>query len=95
MSLRPSGPEEPIFFRGNGATECESFVNKVNRYTWKSGQSDDSKWIAHFAMSCLTGKALRWSMQLDKDTRKDWDLLSAALLLNYTEDVVDNEAEPR
>ncbi|KAG8927107.1 hypothetical protein FRC00_002277 [Tulasnella sp. 408] len=89
------GPEEPLFFHGNGARECENFVNTVNRYAWKSGKSEDSKWIAHFAMSCLTGKALRWAMQLDKDTRKDWDLLSAALLLNYTEDAEGNEAELR
>ncbi|KAG8925740.1 hypothetical protein FRC01_009763 [Tulasnella sp. 417] len=86
-------PEEPLFFWGNSATECESFVNTVNRYAWKSGKSDDSKWIAHFAMSCLSGKALRWAMQLDRNTRKDWDLLSAALLLEYKEDVNNNGPE--
>ncbi|KIO24369.1 hypothetical protein M407DRAFT_244462 [Tulasnella calospora MUT 4182] len=87
--------EEPLFFRGNGATECEDFVNTVNRYAWKSGKAEDPKWAAHFAMSCLSGKALRWSMQQDKNTRSDWDLLSVALLLEYTEDLEDKESELR
>ncbi|KAG8925741.1 hypothetical protein FRC01_009764 [Tulasnella sp. 417] len=87
--------EEPLFFRGKGATECEDFVNTVNRYAWKSGKSGDPEWAAHFAMSCWSGKALRWSMQLDRNTRKDWDLLSTALLLNYSEDVEDSESNLR
>ncbi|KAG8925738.1 hypothetical protein FRC01_009761 [Tulasnella sp. 417] len=46
-------------------------------------------------MSCLSGKALRWAMQLDRNTRRDWDLLSTALLLEYTGDVEDNGTELR
>lgn len=95
VSLPSLEPEEPLFCRGNGATECENFVNAVNRHAWKFDKSDDSKWTANFAMSCMNGKALRWSMQLDRNTRKDWDLLSAALLLEYREDVEAIESQLR
>lgn len=83
-------PEEPISFRGQGATECEDFINMVNRSAWSAGKTDDSKWIAGFAMSCFAGKALRWSMQLDNAIRADWTLLSRALLLKYTDDEGDD-----
>ncbi|KAG8935322.1 hypothetical protein FRC01_003074 [Tulasnella sp. 417] len=88
-------PEEPLSFRGKGGTECEDFISMVNRSAWKAGKSGDYSWIAGFAMSCFAGKALRWSMQLDNETRGDWNLLSRALLLKYAEDEEDEPPASR
>ncbi|KAG8891990.1 hypothetical protein FRC01_014406, partial [Tulasnella sp. 417] len=43
----------------------------------------NNKALADFASTCFTGPALRWYETLDEDTKRDWDVLRKAILLQY------------
>ncbi|KAG8895753.1 hypothetical protein FRB99_000364, partial [Tulasnella sp. 403] len=69
-----------IVFKGGDGTECEDFIQSVRKYAFSEGKLDDKAWTALFASTCFSGKALRWHVALDNNTKTNWDLLEAALL---------------
>ncbi|KAG8896618.1 hypothetical protein FRB99_008797, partial [Tulasnella sp. 403] len=71
---------ELFSFGGNSGKECEDFIQNVRRYAFSQGKLKDKEWVALFASTCFSGKALRWHAELDDVTKESWDLLEAALL---------------
>lgn len=81
----PTGPQPTLRleFRGHDATECEDFINAVQRYTLSQGKQADDRWMAQFAASCFTRDALRWWTGLEEDVQWSWKLLRKAMLGRY------------
>ncbi|KIO17310.1 hypothetical protein M407DRAFT_33030 [Tulasnella calospora MUT 4182] len=70
-------------FRGDDATECETFISAVARQALAIGRQRDDQWVADFAASCFTQNALRWWNSLDEETQGSWRLLRNAMLSRY------------
>ncbi|KAG8893469.1 hypothetical protein FRB99_001924 [Tulasnella sp. 403] len=67
-------------FSGSSRKECEDFIQNVRRYAFSQGKLKDKEWVALFASTCFSGRALRWYARLDDPTKESWDLLQTALL---------------
>ena len=78
-------------FRGISGVECENFVQSVRFIALTEDKEDDDQWMLDFATARLSSKALRWHSRLDREIRKNWDLLVQALMDEYP--VVDSDAE--
>ncbi|KAG8893466.1 hypothetical protein FRB99_001925, partial [Tulasnella sp. 403] len=72
-------------------TECEYFVHKLRQTAFAHGKLDDNLWMAQFASTCLLGKALRWYVGLDSNTKNDWETLEAAMLEKWPLDSDDDD----
>lgn len=70
-------------FAGPSATECEAFVHFVITRAHFQNKSEDNEWITKFVRPRLLGEALRWYCLLPTETKKNWELLAAALLREY------------
>lgn len=70
-------------FQGKDGEECETFIVSVANKMFTEGKQDDDTYIAQFAATKLTGKALRWFSTLDQDTTDSWRRLRSALLTRY------------
>lgn len=59
-------------------------IEKYNRkWGFENEKLANSKALADFASTCFTGAALRWYETLDESTKRDWDVLRKAILLQY------------
>lgn len=76
-------PTLRLEFRGQDATECEDFINAIQRHTLSQGKQADDQWIAQFAASCFTRDALRWWSNLEEQVQWSWKLLRSAMLYRY------------
>ncbi|KAG8921392.1 hypothetical protein FRC00_008690, partial [Tulasnella sp. 408] len=72
----------PIF-RGGSGSDCEEFIRAVYAYAFEKDKTDDNKWIAAYAPTRLSGKALRWYARQDNTVKADWSALQVALLDQY------------
>ncbi|KIO24326.1 hypothetical protein M407DRAFT_26235 [Tulasnella calospora MUT 4182] len=72
--------EEYVSFKGYSNEEAENFIRAVNIQAFKSQKLKDTEWIAGFASTGFSGKALRWYRRLPTATRLDWELLQEAIL---------------
>ncbi|KAG8925607.1 hypothetical protein FRC00_003816 [Tulasnella sp. 408] len=72
----------PIF-RGGSGSDCEEFIRAVYAYAFEKDKTDDNKWIAAYASTRLSGKALRWYARQDNTVKADWSALQVALLDQY------------
>lgn len=72
----------PIF-RGGSGSDCEEFIRAVYAYAFEKDKTDESKWIAAYAATRLSGKALRWYARQDNTVKVDWSALQVALLDQY------------
>ncbi|KAG9040856.1 hypothetical protein FS837_013005 [Tulasnella sp. UAMH 9824] len=75
-------PGVPIF-RGGSGSDCEEFIRAVYAYAFERDKTKDDEWIAAYAATRLSGKALRWYAQQDKAIKLDWSALQVALLNQY------------
>jgi len=82
-----------IVFRGASGGECEEFIGAIRQKAFAEGKQEDNKWIAQFASTCFSGKALRWHLRLDDKIQNDWKLLAQALIDAYPEDSEENSYE--
>ncbi|KIO18666.1 hypothetical protein M407DRAFT_31677 [Tulasnella calospora MUT 4182] len=74
---------EPKMFGGRDPKECEAFVAAVRRRGLAQGKHRDDEWMAVFASGYLSGDALYWYEDLDKDAKNDWSRLCPALLARF------------
>ncbi|KAG8966547.1 hypothetical protein FRC05_002620 [Tulasnella sp. 425] len=79
-----SGEHNELDFTGESAEKAESFVQAVHRRAFAAGRQKENAWIAEFACTCFSKKALRWYDTLDAETQNDWKLLRRAILGEYT-----------
>ncbi|KAG9023102.1 hypothetical protein FS837_005961, partial [Tulasnella sp. UAMH 9824] len=77
-----SRPCVPVF-RGGSGSDCEEFVQAVYAYAFERDRAKDDEWIATYAATLLSGKALRWYAKQDKSVKLDWSALQVALLDQY------------
>ncbi|KAG9040857.1 hypothetical protein FS837_013006, partial [Tulasnella sp. UAMH 9824] len=56
-------------------------------------KAKDDEWIATYAGTRLSGKALRWYVRQDKAVKLDWSALQVALLDQYPPSDDDDEAD--
>lgn len=77
-------------FSGNGGTPVDEFVRNVTICANKEGRQLDNKWNVEFVATRLSGPALKWYENLDKDIRGDWSKLRKALEDKYS----DNKQSP-
>jgi len=74
---------QDILFRGIDGIECEEFIFAVRKWAWTSGNHQDDRWIADFAVTCFMGDALRWLLSLPDETQESWKALQKALIARY------------
>ncbi|KAG8941871.1 hypothetical protein FRC04_004048 [Tulasnella sp. 424] len=74
---------EDIVFYGKNGQECEDFIRAVRKAGFHAKKIRDDAWMADFASTCLTGRALRYYESLSPDVQGDWRLLRQALLKEY------------
>ncbi|KAG8935330.1 hypothetical protein FRC01_003083 [Tulasnella sp. 417] len=72
--------EEYVSFRGFSNEEAENFIRAVNIQAFKAQKVNDMEWIAGFASTGFSGKALRWYRRLPTATRQNWELLQEEIL---------------
>ncbi|KAG9032058.1 hypothetical protein FS837_002818, partial [Tulasnella sp. UAMH 9824] len=60
----------PIF-RGGSGSDCEEFIRGVFAYAFEKDKTDDNKWIAAYAATRLSGKALRWYARQENTVKAD------------------------
>ncbi|KAG8950455.1 hypothetical protein FRC04_007470 [Tulasnella sp. 424] len=75
-------PGVPVF-RGGSGSDCEEFVRAVYTYAFEKDKTEDNKWMATYAATRLSGKALRWYARQDNSVKMDWSALQIALLDQY------------
>lgn len=80
---RREQPTSEILFYGRNGEEAEEFVRAVRKWGFTNEKLANSKALADFASTCFTGAALRWYETLDESTKRDWDILRKAILLQY------------
>lgn len=74
---------EDVVFYGKNGQECEDFIRAVRKAGFHAKKIRDDAWMADFASTCLTGRALRYYESLSPDVQGDWRLLRQALLKEY------------
>ncbi|KAG8937579.1 hypothetical protein FRC00_003742 [Tulasnella sp. 408] len=74
---------ENIVFRGRDGQECEDFIRAIHKAAYAAGKLRDDAWMADVAVTCLSGRALRSYLTLEPEVKRDWSLLSLALLERY------------
>ncbi|KAG8937220.1 hypothetical protein FRC00_007044 [Tulasnella sp. 408] len=75
---------EDIAFRGRDGHECEEFVQAIHKAAYAAGKLRDDAWMADLAVTCLSGKALRYYDGLEPEVKRDWSLLRPALVARYS-----------
>ncbi|KAG8906937.1 hypothetical protein FRB99_005711 [Tulasnella sp. 403] len=75
--------DEKLQIFSGGGTECEMFVQAVQRRAFAEGKPLDNGWIAGLVAMLLTGEALRWFARLDGEVQTNWSLLRQALLARF------------
>ncbi|KAG8950454.1 hypothetical protein FRC04_007469 [Tulasnella sp. 424] len=75
-------PGVPVF-RGGSGSDCEEFVRAVYTYAFEKDKTEDDKWMASYAATRLSGKALRWYARQNNSVKMDWSALQVALLDQY------------
>lgn len=81
---------EDIVFYGKSGQECEDFIRAVRKAGFQAKKIRDDAWMADFASTCLTGRALRFYESLSPEIQGDWRLLRQALLQEYPPTEPDN-----
>lgn len=59
------------------------FIRSVRKTALSRGREGDNTWIAHYAVACFAGAALRWLEGLDEDLQTDWRRLRKAMLQRW------------
>lgn len=72
-----------VSFRGQDGNEAEEFIQAVRRAAFNANKDRDDEWMARFASTCMSGKALRWYESLDDDVQDSWKRLRKAILARY------------
>ncbi|KAG8946545.1 hypothetical protein FRC04_011603 [Tulasnella sp. 424] len=72
-----------VSFRGQDGNEAEEFIQAVRRAAFDADKDCDDRWMARFASTCMSGKALRWYESLDDDVQESWKRLRKAILVRY------------
>lgn len=72
-----------VSFRGQDGSEAEEFIQAVRRAAFNATKDRDDEWMARFASTCMSGKALRWYESLDDDVQDSWKRLRKAILARY------------
>ncbi|KAG8924100.1 hypothetical protein FRC01_011944 [Tulasnella sp. 417] len=67
-------------FKGTGWEECEEFILAIRARAFWEGKQEESAWMAGFAATNFSRKALSWHARLPEDVRRDWSKLEVALL---------------
>lgn len=80
-----SHPSVPAF-RGDNSTECETFIEAMRNFAYRQSRQNDDKWMAEYAATKMSGKALRWHIRLDSATRTSWKVLEVALIDEWPSD---------
>lgn len=75
---------EFLSFFGEQNDDVTTFLQAVKRIALTEGKSRDDDWLTDYVESCLTGPALDWYAQLDKNVQTSWQDLRLALLQKYT-----------
>ncbi|KAG8967185.1 hypothetical protein FRC05_002260 [Tulasnella sp. 425] len=70
-------------FRGEDGKEAEEFIQAVRKAAFDANKDRDNEWMARFASTCMSGKALRWYESLDDDVQESWRRLKKAILVSY------------
>lgn len=79
-----------IVFYDKSGQECEDFIRAVRKAGFHAKKIRDDAWMADFASTCLTGRALRYYESLSPEVQGDWRLLRQALLKEYPPTEPDN-----
>lgn len=82
---------DPFIFTGKDGTECEDWIQSIQREAFLRGKSNDKEWMASLASTRLSGAALRWYCAQSESTTSDWFQLRAAFLNEYGHEPVGRE----
>lgn len=80
-------------FKGIDWEECNEFILAIRTRAFWEGKQRDPGWMADFAATNVSHKALLWHSRLPEDTRRDWSKLEAALLDRWA--LMEDDDEPQ
>ncbi|KAG8976288.1 hypothetical protein FRC05_004204 [Tulasnella sp. 425] len=88
-STEDTAKRDPCFGTGCGygwraARSTEDTAKRsTNDEAKQKDRQDDEKWITNYAASCMSGRALRWHISLEKDVKTSWDALQKAMIAQW------------
>ncbi|KAG8965025.1 hypothetical protein FRC05_003500 [Tulasnella sp. 425] len=65
----------------NNKDHCCRFIRYIRRVALDKGKSNNKEWMAKYAETRLEDDAMFWHIELDDDTRSNWDKLCRAILV--------------
>ncbi|KAG8947270.1 hypothetical protein FRC04_010846 [Tulasnella sp. 424] len=82
-------------FKGKSGKECDSFIRYIRRTAFEEGKHKDYEWMAGFASSLYSGRALRWHSKLEDEVRENWKRLEQEMIEEFgvSDDSGDSEKD--
>ncbi|KIO27088.1 hypothetical protein M407DRAFT_23630 [Tulasnella calospora MUT 4182] len=78
-----TGETTVVIFRGKNGKECDSFIRYIRQAAFEREKHRDYEWMAGFASSLYSGRALRWHSKLEDDVRENWKLLEREMIEEF------------
>ncbi|KAG8926356.1 hypothetical protein FRC00_002999, partial [Tulasnella sp. 408] len=74
---------DELVLTGKDGTECEDWIQSIQKAAFAQGKTSDKAWMAALASTRIRGRALRWYSAQTDDVTSDWTKLRAAVLDEY------------
>ncbi|KAG9012833.1 hypothetical protein FRB94_004979 [Tulasnella sp. JGI-2019a] len=81
--LQSVPPVEWLSFSGGTSDSVLQFTQGVHRFAFAHGRQRDDGWMADYAYGCLSGQALNWFEDLDRDVKQDWARLRPTMINKF------------
>ncbi|KAG9044427.1 hypothetical protein FS837_008156 [Tulasnella sp. UAMH 9824] len=72
-----------VIFRGKSGKECDSFIRYIRQAAFERDKHRDYEWMAGFASSLYSGRALRWHSKLEDNVRENWKALEQEMIEEF------------
>ncbi|KIO30651.1 hypothetical protein M407DRAFT_20366 [Tulasnella calospora MUT 4182] len=82
-------------FKGIDWEECNEFILAIRTRAFWEGKQRDPNWMADFAATNVSHKALLWHSRLPEDVRQDWSKLEAAFFDRWAPPEYDEEPQDK
>ncbi|KAG8886095.1 hypothetical protein FRB98_001469, partial [Tulasnella sp. 332] len=76
-------PLESITFQGRETENVTQFLQNVKRIAFSQGCQRDQEWLVDYVETCLADEALEWFIELDDETRFNFDRLRIAMVKRF------------
>ncbi|KAG9032801.1 hypothetical protein FRB95_000967 [Tulasnella sp. JGI-2019a] len=70
-------------FSGGPSEDVLLFTRAVHRFAFTHYRHRDNDWMAAYAYGCLSGDALSWFEELERNVKQDWSKLQPAIVKKF------------